>query len=201
MNETMFVADLETRHPPVLHVRMITVTDVYRTPTAGLAFIAVIEVLQAMQVVQVPKDGSVLAIDLKRVKGFVAAGITGRLERGERTVLEAREESACIIDADFLHLASELMRPLLHERLSHGADFINAPVEPDGGVDAVREQIAGHAGAGGLHVQTPKRGAALWQFGIDGPILQELGAIMENAAQAALIDQLLGEGHRRHAPV
>ena len=53
---------------------------------------------------------------------------------------------------------------LLDERLGHGGDPVDAAVEPEGGVDAVREQVAGHAAAGRLHVQPPQAGAALRQF-------------------------------------
>ena len=36
-------------------------------------------------------------------------------------------------------------------------DVVDAAVEPDGRVDAVREQVAGHAAAGGRDVEPPQR--------------------------------------------
>ena len=54
MDEGVFVADLQARHPPVLHVGLIAVGDVDRLPAAELPFVAMVEVLQPMQVVQIP---------------------------------------------------------------------------------------------------------------------------------------------------
>src|SRR3954465_3782181 len=44
MNESVFIPDLETGHPPVLHVRMFPIGDMDGAPTAEPAFIAIIEV-------------------------------------------------------------------------------------------------------------------------------------------------------------
>ncbi len=67
----------------------------------------------------------------------------------------------------------------------------DAAVEPHGGVDAVGEQVAGDAGAGGLDVEAPDAGAALRHVGRDRPVLQELRAVVEDPAQLALVDHLL----------
>ena len=67
MDERVFVADLQTGHPPFSHVWMISIRDMDRAPAADPAFIFVFEELQAMQVVQIPKDRGVFAVDLKRV--------------------------------------------------------------------------------------------------------------------------------------
>ena len=45
------------------------------SPAAHQSLIAMIIILQAVQIVQVPHDGCLLAVDLQRVKGLVAAGI------------------------------------------------------------------------------------------------------------------------------
>ena len=55
VDEGVLVADLQARHPPVLHVGLVAVGDVDAAPAAHAALVAVIEVLQAMQVVQVPE--------------------------------------------------------------------------------------------------------------------------------------------------
>ena len=62
-------------------------------------------------------------------------------------------------------------------------------------------QVAGDATAGGRGVQTPKTFAALGEIGADGPVLQEVGAVMKNLAELAAIDNLLGQGDGRDAPV
>ena len=89
------------------------------------------------------------------------------------------------------------MLALFDERLGHGADGIDRAVQPHRGVDAVRQQIAGDTGAGGLHVEPPQRGAALWQVRADRPVLQKLGAVMEDATELAFVNQLLRQDHRR----
>ena len=77
-----------------------------------------------------------------------------------------------------------------------GGDFVDAAVQPHRGVDAVRQQIAGDAAAGHGHVQPPEAFAALRQVGGDGPVLEEFGAVVEDPAEPALVDQLLGERDR-----
>src|SRR6266545_263782 len=87
VNEAVLVADLQARHPPMFHVRLIAVADVDRAPAADQAFVAVIEVLQAMQIVQVPENRGVFAVDFKCVKRLVPAGVARGFESGQRTVM------------------------------------------------------------------------------------------------------------------
>ena len=77
MDEAVFVTDLQARYPPVLHVWVIAIAHVDRTPAAHLAFVAVVEVLEAMQIVQVPEDRCVFAINFEGVERFVAARVAG----------------------------------------------------------------------------------------------------------------------------
>ena len=84
---------------------MLAIGDVQAAPSAQLAFVAMIEVLQPMQVVQVPHDRRVLAVDLERVQRLVSARVARRLEGGERAVVEARQEQAGVVDPDRLDLA------------------------------------------------------------------------------------------------
>ena len=78
---------------------------------------------------------------------------------------------------------------------------IDAAIQPDGGIDAMRQQIARDAAA--RHVTSSRQSPAppCGRSCRDGPVLQELGAVVEDASQAAFVDQLLGHHHRRHAPV
>ena len=161
----------------------------------------VIEVLQAVQIVQVPGDGGMLAVDLERVERLVAARVTGGLKGRQRTVLKARQKSAGVVDAHLLHLAGEVCLRSLMKVSVMAVTSIDAAVQPHGGVDAVRQQVAGHAAAGHVDVQAPQALAALRQVGRDGPVLQKLGAVVEDLAQPPFVDQLLGQRHRRHAPV
>src|SRR5437763_11687783 len=48
MNKRVLISDLQARDPPVLHVRMIGIRDMYASPPANLTFVTVIEVLNAV---------------------------------------------------------------------------------------------------------------------------------------------------------
>ncbi len=76
MHESMFVANLQTRDPPVFHVRMLAamIGHVDRTPAAQFALILVVEIFQAMQVVQIPLDRGLFTVDFERVESLVACG-------------------------------------------------------------------------------------------------------------------------------
>src|ERR1039457_3606646 len=99
MNESMFVADLQSGNPPVLHVGVVAIGDVYASPAAQTALVPVIEVLQTVQIVEVPDDGCVLAVDFQGVQGLVPAGVTRGLEGGEGAVAEAGKEETGVVDA------------------------------------------------------------------------------------------------------
>ena len=90
-----------------------------------------IEILQPMQIVQVPEDRGVFAVDLESVERLVAARVAGGFEGGERAVLETRQESAGVVDADLLHFAGEVVFAFFDERFGHGGDVVDAAVEPD----------------------------------------------------------------------
>ena len=100
-----------------------------------------------------------------------------------------------------LGLAGDIVMAFLDEGLGHAGDFRDAAVEPHGGVDAVGEQVAGDAAAGHADVKPPQALAALGEVLGNGPVLQELGAVVEDLAELAFVDQLLGQGHGGHAAV
>ena len=104
VREGFRVADLQAGHPPVFHIRLVGVGDMHAAPAAHDAFVTVIEILEPVQVVEIPGDGGVLAVDFEGVERLVAAGVAGGLERGERAVLEAAEEGARVVDLDLLLL-------------------------------------------------------------------------------------------------
>ena len=120
-----------------------------------------------MQIMQVPEDGGVFAVDFESVERLVAARVTGGFKGRQRAVAEAGQESAGVVDAHLFHFAGELVFAFLDEGLGHGGDGVDAAVEPDGGVDAVREQIAGDAAARDFRIQAPEAGAALRKIGVE----------------------------------
>ena len=63
------------------------------------------------------------------------------------------------------------------------------------------EQVAGHTAAGRLDVQSPSRRPALGHVFANGPVLQEVGAIVKDFSQPTFVDQLLGQRHRRHTSI
>src|SRR6185437_17154656 len=99
---------------------MVDVGDMDRAPAAQPAFVAMIEKGKAMQVVQVPGDRSVLAIDFERIKRLVAARVAGRLKGCQRAVAEAREKGAGVVDLHLFDLAAHRMRALLDEGVGGG---------------------------------------------------------------------------------
>jgi hypothetical protein len=160
-----------------------------------------IEILQAMQIVQVPENGCVLAVDLECIQRLVAARIAGRLERGQRSVVEARQERAGVVDAHFLHAAGQRMLALLDERFGHGGD----PSIPPFSHMAVSMQCASRSPVTPLPATfTSSRhrpAPPLRQVGRDRPVLEELRPVMEDLAQPAFVDQLLGQRHGGDAAV
>src|SRR5690606_2811314 len=119
VDESRLVSDRQARNPPVLHVRLVAVGYMNAPPTADSTLVAVVEVFESMQVVQIPADAGVFAIDLERVKSLVPAGVAGRLEQTKRTILEMAKEGAGVVDIDFLDLAREVVFPLLDECFRH----------------------------------------------------------------------------------
>jgi len=98
---------------------MVAVRDVKRPPATHDPLIAVIKILQAVQIVQIPGDRGLLAVDLERIERFVAAGVACGLEAPEGTVSEAGEEEACVVDPDRFDFARQVVHPLLDERVGH----------------------------------------------------------------------------------
>src|SRR5262245_52124754 len=91
------------------------IRNMNRSPSPQPAFVTVLEILQAMQIVQVPFQRRLLAIDFKGVEGFVAAGVTRRFKRRQRPVVEPRQESTGIVNSDLLHLPRQSVLALLDE--------------------------------------------------------------------------------------
>src|SRR6266436_5926175 len=109
MNKRMFITDLQSWHPPFIHVGMIAIRDVQRSPTAHASFVAMIKILQAVQIMQVPENRSMFAVDFESIQGLVPTRITSRFKGGEGPVVKPGEESASIVDAHLLHFAGEVM--------------------------------------------------------------------------------------------
>jgi len=72
---------------------------------------------------------------------------------------------------------------LLDEGLGRRRHRVDAAVEPHGRVDAMGEEIAGDAAACHVEVEPPEPRTALRHFLRDRPVLQELGAIVEDPAE------------------
>src|SRR5262249_23416178 len=48
VNECMFISNLQARHPPTLHIRMIAIGHMNPSPAAHQSFVTMIEVLNSM---------------------------------------------------------------------------------------------------------------------------------------------------------
>ncbi len=110
-------------------------------------------------------------------------------------------EDAGVVDGDGLFLSGGGVDALLDESFGHGGDVGDAAVEPDRGVDAVGEEVAGHPGSGSSGIEAPEAFTTLREIGADGPVLQEVGAVVEDLAELAGVDDFLGEGDGRDATI
>ena len=77
MDECVLVADLQTGHPPMLHIRMIAVTHVNISPAAQPSFITMIEPLNAVQIMQIPHRRPVFSIDFERIQRLAGRARSG----------------------------------------------------------------------------------------------------------------------------
>src|SRR5437588_12561303 len=97
-----------------------------------------IEILEPVQIMQVPENGGVLAIDLKSVERLMPARVTRGFEIRERPIAEPAQERAGIVDAHLLDFAREVVLPLFDECFSHRVDLVEAAIEPQRRIDAMR---------------------------------------------------------------
>src|SRR5262245_57787659 len=109
MNKAMFIPNLEAGNPPFGHVRVFAITDMDGSPAANATFVPVFEILEPMQIVKIPENGGVLAVNLEGVKRFMAARITGGFEGRKRTIAEPGEECAGVVDPYGFNFAGEVM--------------------------------------------------------------------------------------------
>ena len=63
VDERVFVAYLESRNPPILHVGMVSVGEVNALPSAQAPLIAVVEVIEPVQIVKIPRGRGALTVD------------------------------------------------------------------------------------------------------------------------------------------
>ena len=80
VHEGVLVADDQAGHPPLAEIGVVAVGDEDRAPAAQRALGAVVEPGEAVEVVQIPGERAVLAVDLERVERLVAAGVAGGLK-------------------------------------------------------------------------------------------------------------------------
>jgi len=134
-----------------------------------------------------------VAVDFEGFEGFVAAGVAGGLEDGSGAIFKAGEEGAGVIDGDGVDFSGFLVDAFFDEGLSHGGDGDDVAIEPAGAVDVVSEEVASDAGSGCGGVEAPEGFAALGEFLRHGPVLEEVGAVVVDAAEVTASDDLLGE--------
>jgi hypothetical protein len=92
----------------------------------------------------------VLAVDFKGVERLVPARVTGRFKRGQRAVAKRARKAQASSIPTFSTLPVRLCLRFFDEGFGHGVDFVDPAVEPEGGVDAMGQQIARDAAAGDL---------------------------------------------------
>src|SRR6516225_520955 len=107
-----------------------------------------VEPLQPMQIVQIPCERSVFAVDLEGVEGLMTAGVTGSFEGRQRSVLESGQECTSVIDPNLLLFAGQIVFALLYKGFGDRRHRVHFAVDPDSGVDAMSQQITGYTAPG-----------------------------------------------------
>ena len=194
VDEGMLVTKAEAGDPPISGVGVVAVRDMDAGPPSGFAGDVVIEVGETVEVVEVPGERLVVAVDFEGFECFVSTGVAGGLEDGGGAVFETGEEGAGVVDRDRMNLSGFLVDALLDEGFGHGGDTDDVAVDPAGAVDVVCEEVAGDAGAGGRGIESPESGAPLGKVLGHGPVLKEVGAVVVDTAKVAPVDDLLCKG-------
>src|SRR5690606_17788219 len=110
-------------------------------------------------------------------------------------------ENTGIVYTYFLDFSRPGMHPFLDKRFRNRGYILDPTVQPHGGIYTMCQKVPGYPGAGRLVIQAPGSLAALGQIGINGPILEEIGTVMEYLAQFTGIDKLFGQGNRGNSAV
>jgi len=201
VDEGVFVTEAEAGNPVVAGIRVIAIGGVDGGPAAAVAGDAVVEIAEVVEIVKIPSERFLFAVDFEGVQRFVAAGVTSGFEDGERAVFKPGEEGAGIVDGDRVFGTGFGMDALFDEGFGHRGNGNDFAVDPAGGVDAVSKKVTGYAGACGCCIEAPETGAALGKFFGNGPVLQEIRAVVENAAEFASVDDVFRQGHGWEEPV
>ena len=135
-----------------------------------------------------------MPVYFKGLECFVAASIAGRFKNSSGAVFKASEESAGVIDCDRVLFACLLVDAFFDKGLRHRRDAYDIAVNPAGAVDVVGKEIAGNTRTSRGCVKTPKGFSALRELFGHSPILEEVSAVVVDAAQVAAIDDLLSKG-------
>ena len=144
---------------------------------------------------------AVLAVDLEGVERLVAAGVAGGLEVASEPLSNWPRKAQASSMPTFSTLPVRLcLRSLTN--VSVIALTLSMPPLSQRAVSmqwASRSPVTPLPAAATSSRQRPV--PALRQVGVDRPVLEELGAVVEDLAELALVDELLGERDGRDAAV
>ena len=150
VDERVFVADRCSGNPVVPHVRMLGVSDVNVLPSNDMIRglfsrfrVTVAEELKTVRTLQIEVDGTVFAVQLKRIVVLASACIARTVERTERPIFEDRDERTGIIDGDGFHLAGLGVHSFLDEDLGFRRHAGDRTIEPLCQVDRVSQKDKG----------------------------------------------------------
>ncbi len=208
----MLVANDVGVRPPGGHVGVIGPRGAHDAgPPLGFRVGGVVPVVKVVHVLEAEAQGSLLAVDLDAVLVLVAGREARALVAGHCPALEAGQEEHRIIDIDLTLLGRALGPrgdaaggtglddgPLLDEGLGDGPADLHDLVTGDeaGHVNDVGIEVAVGPAAGELLLEAPEQRGA-WP----APVLQVDAAHVEDPPDLARGHQLMGQGHRRAAPI
>ena len=87
-----------------------------------------------------------LPIDLKRVEGFVSAGIARCFKKPKGAIIKVAMKNSGIVNSYCLLFARIRMDTLPYKSLGHRGNILDSSVDPHGRIDAVRQQIPSNTG-------------------------------------------------------
>ena len=124
----MLIAYAKAGNPPFVQVRVIPITYMDAAPATHRALVGVIEILKTIEVVEIPSNGSVFAVNLESVECLVASSVSSRLEESQRPVGKVAVKKAGVVNGDCLLLPGSGVNAFLDEGFGHCRDITDASI-------------------------------------------------------------------------
>src|SRR5258706_2815751 len=195
MRERVLVADDMAGRPPRAGIGMLSVGDDHVAEAAvGTLFDVELELVHALEI---EHQAAFAAVDLEAVVVLAPGGQARSLDAPDGVVLKTQKGKRGVVDVDGCSGFRAWERALGDERLEHAGPLGDLAHQVARQIERVRRDVAQGARPGLGLLEPPHAG----KLGIDDPVLQVDAAVVTNGADAALVDDLLGQCDRRNLRV